>query len=165
MSQELQEEPRGVEDTTLHPHCPQILHVLLSHSQSSRSKRKPVNTWQGPHSLSEEGTQDGGRAHRAQSPCSVGFGSLGATLVGCPVPTEACPFLLRRPCPPETPLQVLASKYCSCGWEARAAPRDQQDLAGPLGWSAGRFCGFFPKSLQQQGRSEKPLWGQGWGNP
>lgn len=64
MSQELQEEgqgAQGVGDT--HPPStpsPKLLHVL-SHSQSSRSKRKPpVNTRQGPQSLSEEGTQHGG---------------------------------------------------------------------------------------------------------
>lgn len=108
MSRELQEEgqgAQGVGDTHPPPTpSPKLLHVL-SHSQPSRSNRKPpVNTQQGPQSLSEEGTQHGGGSQGAVS-SSISFGSLGVTLVGCPVPTKACPFLLRHPALPRRPFK------------------------------------------------------------
>lgn len=87
------------------------------------------------------------------------FCSLGATLVGVPKFTEACSFLFAKaPCLRAT-LQVLASKYCSCGWEARLHPGTRQDLAGPLGVVCWQILCFLSQILQQQGRSEEATLG------
>lgn len=82
------------------------------------------------------------------------------------MPTEACPFLLRRLALPRHPSKSGPLSTVPVAGRHRAA------LQGPVGtglalwgWSAGRFCGFFPEFWSSREEARKPLWEQGWGSP
>lgn len=169
MSRELQEEgqgAQGVGDT--HPPStpsPKLLHVL-SHSQSSRSNRKPpVNTWQGPQSLSEEATQHGGGGPG----CSLKFNRLWFPRGhpgGVPCAHQGLPFPPKAPCPPRRPFKFGPLSTVPVAGRPRAGLQGPGGTGLALwGWSAGRFCGFFPEFWSSREGARKPLWGQGWGSP
>ena len=82
------------------------------------------------------------------------------------MPTKACPFLLRHPPLPRRPFKFGPLSIVPVAGRPRAGLQGPGGTGLALwGWSAGRFCGFFPEFWSSREGVRKPLWGQGWGSP